>query len=185
MTVKLRLAATGWFCRWFYNRRGPALEPEYQPEPDETLYCTPNGSLRYSQQGDTIFSRMLKTQASLPPSRQLPSTHSELEAYRAALGAEIAQLLKVRRNSDPLGARHIVTTPRKGYHVEKMEFNFPLLSDPDRGIAQAYHAVKDDGQGIWRSVYVVGRDGKIRYAQRGAPPPDDVVTTFKENTRGG
>src|SRR6266704_229142 len=40
MTVKLRLAATGWFCRWFYNRSGPALEPEYQPEPDETLYCT-------------------------------------------------------------------------------------------------------------------------------------------------
>ncbi|PYV26096.1 MAG: hypothetical protein DMG24_07800, partial [Acidobacteria bacterium] len=126
MTVKLRLAATGWFCRWFYNRSGPALEPEYQPEPDETLYCTPNGSLRYSQRGDTIFSRMLKTQASLPPSRQLPATHSELEAYRAALGAEIAQLLKVRRNSDPLGARHIVTTPRKGYHVEKMEF----ISEP-------------------------------------------------------
>ena len=70
-------------------------------------------------------------------------------------------------------------------YVEKMKFNFPLLSDPDRGIAQAYHAVKDDGQGIWRSVYVVGRDGRVGYAQRGAPPPDDVVTTFKESARGG
>ena len=65
-------------------------------------------------------------------------------------------------------------------YVEKMRFNFPLLSDPARAIARAYHAVKDDGQSIWRSVYVVGRDGKIRYAQRGAPPPEDVVAAVQE-----
>jgi len=40
--------------------------------------------------------------------------------------------------------------------------------------------VKDDGQSIWRSVYVVGRDGKVRYAQRGAPPPEDVVAAVQE-----
>ena len=60
-------------------------------------------------------------------------------------------------------------------YVEKMHFNFPLLSDPGRAIAAAYHALKDDGESIWRTVYVVGKDGKIRYAQRGAPPPQDVV----------
>ncbi len=69
-------------------------------------------------------------------------------------------------------------------YVEKMKFNFPLLSDPDRSVARAYHAVKDDGQGIWRSVYVVGRDGTIRYAQRGAPPPEDVVASVQEQQRG-
>jgi len=69
-------------------------------------------------------------------------------------------------------------------YVEKMRFNFPLLSDPARAIARAYHAVKDDSQSIWRSVYVVGRDGKIRYAQRGAPPPEDVVTSFQEEPGG-
>jgi thioredoxin-dependent peroxiredoxin len=60
-------------------------------------------------------------------------------------------------------------------YVEKMKFNFPLLSDPERRMATAYHALKDDGKGIQRSVYVVGRDGTIRYAQRGAPPVDDIV----------
>ena len=71
-----------------------------------------------------------------------------------------------------------------GKYVEKMHFNFPLLSDPDRAIARAYHAVKDDGQSIWRSVYVIGRDGTIRYAQRGAPPPEDVVVAVEEQPRG-
>src|SRR5438034_7230260 len=54
-------------------------------------------------------------------------------------------------------------------YVSKFRFNFPLLSDPDRAIARAYHALKDDGQGIQRSVYVVRRDGTIAFAQRGAP----------------
>src|SRR5262249_49051372 len=38
-TLKLRLATTDWFCRWFYNRPGPAQEPEFEPEKPETLYC--------------------------------------------------------------------------------------------------------------------------------------------------
>ena len=62
-------------------------------------------------------------------------------------------------------------------YVEKMHFNFPLLSDLDRAIARAYNAVKEDGQGIARTVYVVKRDGTIAYGQRGAPPPDDVVAS--------
>ena len=60
-------------------------------------------------------------------------------------------------------------------YVEKMHFNFPLLSDPDRKIAGSYHALKDDGKGIQRTVYVIGRDGTVRFAQRGAPPVDDIV----------
>jgi peroxiredoxin Q/BCP len=62
-------------------------------------------------------------------------------------------------------------------YVDKMRFNFPLLSDPDRAIARGYNALKDDGQGIARTVYVVRRDGTIAYAQRGAPPPSDVVAS--------
>src|SRR5207245_11027598 len=60
-------------------------------------------------------------------------------------------------------------------YVSKFRFNFPLLSDPDRAIARAYRALKDDGQGIQRSVYVVRRDGTIAFAQRGAPAVDDIV----------
>src|SRR5207249_10479364 len=60
-------------------------------------------------------------------------------------------------------------------YVKKLRFNFPLLSDPDRAIARAYHALKDDGKGIQRSVYVVQRDGTVAFAQRGAPPVDEIV----------
>ncbi|PYO31697.1 MAG: hypothetical protein DMD51_11055 [Gemmatimonadetes bacterium] len=60
-------------------------------------------------------------------------------------------------------------------YATKLGFNFPLLSDPDRAIARAYHALKDDGQGIQRTVYVVARDGTIAFAQRGAPPVDEIV----------
>jgi peroxiredoxin Q/BCP len=61
-------------------------------------------------------------------------------------------------------------------YVQKLHFNFPLLSDPDRAIARAYHALKDDGRGIQRSVYLVKRGGTIAFAQRGAPPVDEIVT---------
>jgi peroxiredoxin Q/BCP len=70
-------------------------------------------------------------------------------------------------------------------YVEKMRFNFPLLSDPDRAVANAYHAVKDDGKGIARTVYVIGRDGTVRYAQRGAPPVDLIVEAVEAGGRGG
>ncbi len=60
-------------------------------------------------------------------------------------------------------------------YVQKLRFNFPLLSDPDRAIARAYHALKDDGQGIQRSVYVIQRDGTIGFAERGSPDVDDIV----------
>jgi len=62
-------------------------------------------------------------------------------------------------------------------YAQKMKFNFPLLSDADRRIAGAYHALKDDGHGIARTVYVVRRDGTIAFAQRGAPPPSDIVAS--------
>jgi peroxiredoxin Q/BCP len=60
-------------------------------------------------------------------------------------------------------------------YAEKFGFPFPLLSDPDRAIARAYRALKDDEHGIQRTVYVVGRDGRIVFGRRGAPPVDDIV----------
>ena len=60
-------------------------------------------------------------------------------------------------------------------YVAKLRFNFPLLSDPDRAIARAYHALKDDDKGIQRSVYVVQRNGTVAFAQRGTPAVDQIV----------
>jgi peroxiredoxin Q/BCP len=65
-------------------------------------------------------------------------------------------------------------------YVEKFGFTFPLLSDPERAIARSYAALKDDGRGIQRTVYVIGRDGTVRFAQRGAPPPDDIVAAVND-----
>ena len=61
------------------------------------------------------------------------------------------------------------------HYAEKFGFPFPLLSDPDRAMARAYRALKDDDHGIARTVYVVSRDGKIVFGKRGAPPVDDIV----------
>jgi peroxiredoxin Q/BCP len=74
----------------------------------------------------------------------------------------------------PFGVNPASVESHRGY-VEKMQFNFPLLSDPERTIAGAYNALKEDGARIQRTVYVIGRDGTVRFAQRGAPPVDDIV----------
>jgi peroxiredoxin Q/BCP len=74
----------------------------------------------------------------------------------------------------PFGVNPASVEGHKGY-VDKFKFNFPLLSDPDRAIAGAYHALKDDGKGIQRTVYVIGKDGTVRFAQRGAPAVADIV----------
>ena len=60
-------------------------------------------------------------------------------------------------------------------YVEKMGFNFPLLSDPERAMARAYQALKEDGRSIQRTVYVIARDGRIVFARRGAPPVSEIV----------
>jgi peroxiredoxin len=42
-------------------------------------------------------------------------------------------------------------------------------------VSKAYHALKPDGKGILRTVYLIGTDGTVRFAQRGAPPSDAIL----------
>jgi peroxiredoxin Q/BCP len=56
------------------------------------------------------------------------------------------------------------------------KFNFPLLSDGDREVAKQYHALKPDGRGIVRTVYLIGQNGRVLFAQRGAPPSDAILS---------
>src|SRR2546425_3431136 len=83
MTLKLRLATADWFCRWFYNRPGPAAEADISPEPARNLYCTPDGSLRYSQQGDTIFSFILKSRQRFRRIESFPTLARRLSPFSA------------------------------------------------------------------------------------------------------
>lgn len=121
-TYKLRLATADWFSRWFYGRPGPRTEPELVPEKPEDLYCTPNGSIRYSQQGETIWSLILKKQAALPPAAPAPGSADVVASHQTRIRAQIRQLLRYRKSEDPLSPRTVVTVPEKGYRIEKLEF---------------------------------------------------------------
>lgn len=63
------------------------------------------------------------------------------------------------------------------------KLDFELLVDDTKAAARAYGALKSDG-GILRSVFVVGQDGKIIFAQEGAPSWQDVVEPIGD-TDGG
>ena len=88
-----------------------------------------------------------------------------------------------RAGMQPFGVNPASIESHRRY-VEKMRFNFPLLSDPDRSIAGAYGALKEDGTGIARTVYVVGTDGTVRFGQRGAPAVDEIVAAVEAGERG-
>jgi peroxiredoxin Q/BCP len=55
---------------------------------------------------------------------------------------------------------------------KKFNFPFPLIVDTNRAIAKLYHA---DGLIVDRTVYLIGPDGIIRFAQRGMPSPAVVA----------
>lgn len=55
---------------------------------------------------------------------------------------------------------------------EKREFPFPLLVDEGKRVADLYHA---GGLIVRRTVYLIGPDGLIRFAQRGKPEPEQVL----------
>jgi len=55
---------------------------------------------------------------------------------------------------------------------QKFHFPFPLLVDRGQRVATLYHC---NGVIVKRTVYLVGPDGKIRFARRGMPAPADVL----------
>jgi peroxiredoxin Q/BCP len=52
------------------------------------------------------------------------------------------------------------------------QFPFPLLVDEGKRVAQIYNA---GGPIVRRTVYLIGPDGVIRYAERGKPSPEHVL----------
>lgn len=56
----------------------------------------------------------------------------------------------------------------------KHRYPFPLLVDSGQHVASLYHA---SGLIVKRTVYLIGKSGKIRYAKRGKPSPEDVLAT--------
>ncbi len=55
---------------------------------------------------------------------------------------------------------------------DKFHFPFPLLVDEGQKIGALYHT---NGLIVKRTVYLIGTDGKIRFARRGMPAPGEVL----------
>jgi len=72
------------------------------------------------------------------------------------------------------------SVPDHEKYVAKFKFNFPLLADTEREAARGYEALKPDGKGILRTVYLIGRDGKILFGKRGAPAASEVLAVLRE-----
>lgn len=95
-----------------------------------------------------------------------------------------AQLCEMRDSYDLLAATGIevlgVNPFGAGSHqrfVKNKRLPFRLLVDPGGQVAQLYQAWLGLGPlgFVNRSVYVVGVDGKIHYAQRGKPTPTEIL----------
>jgi len=69
---------------------------------------------------------------------------------------------------------------------DKEGLSFPLLSDPDRAVLQAYGAYGEKmmygktSVGVIRSTFVVGPDGKLEQAQYGVKATGHVARLRKE-----
>ncbi len=62
--------------------------------------------------------------------------------------------------------------------VDKYALDFPLIIDQDAEIASAYGVLREDG-GVARATYLVDRDGRIAYAERGAHGADEVLGALR------
>jgi len=79
----------------------------------------------------------------------------EIEQFRAA-------------GVQPFGVNPAAIPSHQKY-AEKFRFNFPLLSDGGRTVGADYGVLKPDGRGFIRSVVLIGRNGTVLFAERGAP----------------
>jgi len=58
--------------------------------------------------------------------------------------------------------------------AEKYHYPFPLLIDTGKKVAAQYNA---GGLVVKRTVYLIGKSGRIRFARRGKPAPHEVLNT--------
>ena len=99
------------------------------------------------------------------------------------------QLIQVRRHInhlrsagiEPMGINYGDAESHQAFRKEHA-LNFDLLVDEGNRVAQAYGAMKEDGSGIQRSVVVVGKDGKVIFAEHGAPPWQRILSEIKHAT---
>ncbi|MGA8597235.1 MAG: peroxiredoxin [Bryobacteraceae bacterium] len=60
--------------------------------------------------------------------------------------------------------------------AETQHYPFPLLVDKGQNVARLYHA---SGFIVRRTVYVISKDGIVRFAERGKPSTDTVLAAVR------
>jgi thioredoxin-dependent peroxiredoxin len=78
----------------------------------------------------------------------------------------------------PFGVNQASVKSHAAYAAQ-LGLPFLLLSDPGLVISRAYGAVKPEGEGIARSVYLVDRNGTVQYSQAGAPGAEIVLESLR------
>lgn len=63
--------------------------------------------------------------------------------------------------------------------AEKSEYRFPIVHDEGGKIAAAYGALKPEGS-IQRTVYVIDRQGAVRYAHQGLPETAELLEQIEQ-----
>ncbi len=69
-----------------------------------------------------------------------------------------------------------------GKFKTKHSYPFPLLVDSGKRVAKSYNA---GGLITRRTVYVVGKDGKIIFSRRGKPSVDEILAAIPKATEVG
>ena len=59
--------------------------------------------------------------------------------------------------------------------IDELDLTFDLLVDEGLAVAEAYDALKPEGDRIQRTVVIVGKNGKIIFRAQGAPPPSELL----------
>lgn len=97
------------------------------------------------------------------------------------------QLIQVRKNLEhlrgagiePIGVNPGDAESHKAFR-KAHGLTFDLLVDEGARIAHRYGAIKPGGEGIQRSVVIVGKDGKVIFAEQGAPPWQRILSVIRK-----
>jgi len=54
----------------------------------------------------------------------------------------------------------------------------PLLADTAREASPGYRALRPGSRWLLRTVYLVGTDGRVRFAQRGVPDAEQILASL-------
>lgn len=72
------------------------------------------------------------------------------------------------------------TLEQHGQFAKKFMYDFPLVSDRDQSIHTQYDVGKIMGLfGQQRIVYVIGKDGRIAYAEKGNRPTGEILAVLE------